>query len=110
MTFKKNDRQKITQKIGNNNTGTLQIINAGRDAYATQRNSQALSSHEITQSEAIEYLTKIEELIKEANLLLEAEVIEVVEEATDCASMAKRSAQRKEPDKSLIIANLERVT
>jgi hypothetical protein len=107
MTFKKNARQNITQKLGNNNTGTFQVINAGRDAYATQQTSQALSSEKITQSEAIKYLTKIEELIKKADLPSEPEVVEIVEKTTDYTNMAKKEAQEKEPHKSSIVVNLD---
>jgi hypothetical protein len=110
MIFKQNERQKIIQKVGNNNTGTFQAINADRDVYVNQLNRQATSSKEITQSKAIEYLEKIEKLIKEAKLASEAEVVEILEEATDCASDAKKAAQRKEPSKSPIVANLERAT
>lgn len=105
MIFKKDERHNIIQNIGNNNTGMFQINNSGRDVYITQHNDRDFSSEEITKTQALGYLTKIEELIKEANL-----PSAILEEATHYASIAKKETEQKEPRKSLIVDSLEGVT
>ena len=106
MAFKKNNEQNVTQNIGTN-TGAVQATSAGRNVHVTQQTNLALASEDITPPQAVEILEKIEGLIR-ANF--PSEVSEAVEEAIDYTSMAKKEAQKKEPRKSLIVANLEGTT
>jgi hypothetical protein len=58
--------QSITQSIGNN-TGSVQAVVAGQDAYATQQTSQT-SVGAIDKGQAVELLNQILFLIQSANL------------------------------------------
>ncbi len=97
-------QQNVTQNIGTN-TGQAQAIAAGRDVNATQQMTPSEEASEITQEQAVEILTKIEELIKAANL-----PPEVVEEAAKYAGRAKEEASEKEPQQSIVLSQLDRAT
>ena len=97
-------QQSVTQNIGTN-TGPAQAIAAGRDVNVTQQMSLGEAAEAITQEQAIEILSQIEELIKAANL-----PEEVVSEAAKYVSKAKEEATEEKPEQSIIVRHLERAT
>jgi hypothetical protein len=95
--------QNITQSIGNN-TGSVQAVVAGQDAYATQQTSQT-SVGAIDKGQAVELLNQILFLIQSANL-----PPDIAEEAKSYANLAKKEAEKNEPNKARIVGNLEGAT
>ncbi len=97
-------QQSVTQNIGTN-TGQGQAIAAGGDVNATQQMSQGEGAEAITQEQAVEILSQIEKLIKEADLPLE-----LTSQATKYAGKAKEEASEEKPEQSIIVRHLERAT
>lgn len=98
------EKQEVNQNISNN-TGQAQAITSGGDTNATQKISQSSSGEEITTEQAIQLLTKIEELIKEADLPEEE-----TQQAIRYTQKAKEEAEEEEPDGSIISSHLKRMT
>lgn len=98
------EKREINQRISNN-TGQAQAIKSGRDTNATQQISQSSSGEKLTTEQAIQLLTKIEELIKEANLPEEE-----TKQAIKYTQKAKEEAEEEEPDGSIISSHLKRMT
>ncbi len=97
-------QQSVNQNIGTN-TGQAQAIAAGRDVNATQQMSQGEVAGAITQEQAVEILSQIEKLIKEADL-----PPELTSQATKYAGKAKEEASEEKPEQSIIVRHLERAT
>lgn len=98
------NQQNVSQKIGSN-TGQAQAIAAGGDVNANQSMNPMEGVEGISQENAVELLTKIEELIKTANL-----PSEVVQEATKYVGKAKEEAEEKEPQQPIVLSQLDRAT
>lgn len=96
-----------SQNVSLGNVSNTQVaVGSGHkvDQQQVQTNIDT-SAEEITQDQAIELLTQIEQLIESANL-----PSDVVEEATDYTRMARKEAQKTEPRKERITNNLEAAT
>jgi hypothetical protein len=96
--------QNVIQRVGTNQ-GLMQAVAAGHDTNVNQQTNQGIPTDEITQEQAIELLAQIETLLK--NTQESSRAKEVIEEAADYTSMAKKEAQKKEPRKLLVLGNLE---
>jgi hypothetical protein len=94
-----NSSQSINQNI-HTNTGNIQGLAAGRDANASQGDSQ--ENKEITQWEAVELLQHIEKLIKAAALPSPLEI-----QASEYIQAATKEAKKEPPKKGIITGNLE---
>ena len=94
--------------ISQSNSGSM---SGGMQAAIGDHNKQTMSNEESsasnipTQTEVVELLAQIEQLIQSAQLPEAAK-----EKAKKYLETAKIEAQEKEPDKQLISKNLERVT
>lgn len=87
------------------NQGNIQTITTAGEVNNIKQNVSQEEGERITQQEAIELLTKIEELINTANL-----PSEIVNEATKYVVKAKEEAEEEQPQKSIIISQLDRAT
>ena len=95
--------QSISISAGSN-SGSIQAVNAGRDAVVSQAMGQG-EAEEISQADAVALLEQVVALIRAAELP-ESEK----EEAEMYAKLAKKEAGKEEPDKKRIIGNLEGAT
>jgi hypothetical protein len=86
------------------NSGAMAAVNAGRDATVTQ-SVGATAEESLSQEEVGALLAEVLKLIQAADLP-ESEK----EEAEMYAKLAKKEAEKKEPDKKRIIGNLEGAT
>jgi hypothetical protein len=95
--------QGISMTVGSN-SGAMAAVNAGRDATVTQ-SVGATAEESLSQEEVGALLAEVLKLIQAADLP-ESEK----EEAEMYAKLAKKEAEKKEPDKKRIIGNLEGAT
>jgi hypothetical protein len=95
--------QGISMTVGSN-SGAIAAVNAGRDATVAQ-SVGATAEESLSQEEAGALLAEVLKLIQAADLP-ESEK----EEAEMYAKLAKKEAEKKEPDKKRIIGNLEGAT
>ncbi len=103
MTTEKPTAQGISMTVGSN-SGSVAAVNAGRDATVVQ-SVGATAAETLTQEEAMALLAEVLRLIQAADLPESDK-----EEVEMYAKLAKKEAEKKEPDKKRIIGNLEGAT
>lgn len=96
--------QSISMNIGSN-SGAVQAVNAGRDAVVSQALGAGSATAELSQAEAVALLDEILGLIRAAGLPeADQKKVEMY------AELAKGEASGAEPNKKMVIGNLEGAT